>query len=56
MSNMSRQNARVMRTMNELEEYDFEIRFKPGKENVIADTLSRLHPPLSGIEDGKWRR
>ena len=31
MSNMLRQNARVMRTMNELEEYDFEIRFEPGK-------------------------
>ena len=47
MSNMSRQNSRVMRTMNELEEYDFEIRYKPGRENTIADTLSRLNPPSS---------
>ena len=47
MINISRQNARVMHTMNELEEYDFEIRYKPGRENTIADTLSRLNPPSS---------
>lgn len=46
MSNMSQQNARITRTMNELTEYDFEIRHRPGKENRVADILSRLNPPL----------
>lgn len=45
MSNMSQQNARMMRTMNELNEYDFQIRYRPGKDNFVADTLSRLNPP-----------
>ena len=27
-----------------LEEYDYEIEYKKGKENGAADALSRLHP------------
>ena len=46
MTNMAVRNARIMRTMNELSEYEFEVRYKPGKCNTIADTLSRL-----GISD-----
>jgi hypothetical protein len=48
MSNMSRQNARLMRTLNELGEYDFQVHYRAGKDNVIADTLSRVTstPPL----------
>ena len=33
MSNMSKVNSRIMRTLNELSEFDFEVRYRPGKEN-----------------------
>ena len=42
MHNMAKENSRVMRTMNELAEYDFEIRYRPGKDNQAADTMSRI--------------
>ncbi len=43
MHNMSQRNSRIARTMAELSEYDFEVRYRAGKDNKIADTLSRLH-------------
>ena len=52
LSNMSRQNARLMRTLNELAEYDFEVRYRAGKENCIPDTLSRLHVDFSIVNEG----
>ena len=33
-----------MRWRLRLEEYDYEIQYKKGKGNQVADTLSRLHP------------
>ena len=52
MNNMSRQNSRIMRTMNELSEYDFEVCYRAGKDNTIADILSRLGDvPLRGDVD-----
>ena len=54
MNNMSNQNARIMRTLNELSEFDFEVRYRPGGENEIADLLSRLPSSssfsLEGVE------
>ena len=50
MSNMSKQNTRIIRTMNELAEYDFDVRFRPGRDNFVADTMSRLYTPPE-IED-----
>ena len=43
MSNMSKINPRMMRTLNELAEFDFTIKYKPGKLNGVADALSRVH-------------
>ena len=34
LNNFSRQNARLMRTLNELEEFDYELRYRPGKSNT----------------------
>ena len=49
-------DGRLARTLEELGDYDFEMRYLPGKHNVIADALSRdtLSQPVSfGIEDSK---
>lgn len=40
--NMSNENARISRTLRELEEFDFEIRYCRGVDNVAADYLSRI--------------
>lgn len=48
MNNMSRDNTRILRTLNELADYDFVIHYRPGKDNVAADALSRMHG--SGLE------
>ena len=40
--NMSRENSRLMRTINELSEYDFQIKYRPGSENCAADAMSRI--------------
>ena len=45
MHNMRKTNARILRTWNDLSEFDFEVKYRLGKENFIADTLSRLHTP-----------
>jgi len=34
-------DSRLARTLNDLLEYDFEIEYLPGKDNVVADHLSR---------------
>ena len=46
MHNMVNQKSRIMRTFNDLSEYHYEIKYKAGKNNNLADTLSRL----SGLE------
>ena len=42
MHTISQQKSRLMRTLNELAEFFFEVRYEAGKDNVIADTLFRL--------------
>ena len=42
LKNMSRDNARLSRIVSELEEYDYEIRYRPGPQNESADALSRI--------------
>ena len=49
---MSNKNSRLMRTLNDLAEYDFQIRYKPEKKNWLADTLSRAQVvPLDSEEN-----
>ena len=40
--NMSCENSRLMRTLNDLEEYNYVIRYIPGSENQAADSMSRI--------------
>ena len=47
MANMAKVNSRIMRTLNELEEYNFKVVYKPGKLNTVADSLSRAHDTIS---------
>ena len=40
--NFANENSRLMRIVNELSEYNFIIKYKPGPENEAADALSRI--------------
>lgn len=44
LKNVKDPSSRLMRWRLRLEEYDYEIEYKNGKENTAADTLSRLYP------------
>ena len=46
--NMSKENSRLMRTLNEIAEYDFSIRYRPGCNNEAADAMSRIVGERSG--------
>ena len=56
MFNMAANNARIHRTLEELSQYDFEIKYLPGAKNQAADFLSRIeeHKLVEGNchEDG----
>ena len=53
LKNMARDNSRLMRTIMELEEFEYEIIYKPGAENDAADMLSRLVEGTNKEEDGE---
>ena len=42
MRNMSSENSRIARTLQELSEFDFELRYCRGEDNAAADALSRM--------------
>ena len=37
------QAPKIVRWMLRVQEFDFEVKFIPGSDNILADTLSRLH-------------
>src|SRR5579859_301445 len=48
-------NQRQIRLLEELAEYDYEILYKPGRENQVADALSRIVVQnLEMFEGRKW--
>lgn len=42
LQNMRNESSKFMRTITELSEYDFLIRYRPGMENGAADAMSRI--------------
>ena len=53
MQNMAQDKSKFMRTMDELAEYDFVVRYIPGKENSAADALSRVLQDPSEPEESE---
>ena len=47
--NSCKVNATGERWINELTDFNFPVHYKPGVENVVADTLTRL--PINNVED-----
>lgn len=45
LNNMKLIDSRLARTLEDLADFSFEIRYTPGKENAAADCLSRLYDP-----------
>ena len=43
MRNMSLHSSRIARTLEELSEYNFSIKYLPGSDNIAADFLSRMN-------------
>ena len=56
LKNLSKVNARLARTLSELEEYEFEIRYRPGPQNEAADALSRIVEAVESTDliDGNY--
>ena len=49
-------NMRQRKWMEFLENYDFTLNYHPGKENVVADALSRKsRGSLASIASREWR-
>lgn len=44
-------NNKIIRWRLALEEFDYEIIYKPGKQNVVADALSRIKPEEINFND-----
>ena len=42
LNNMAPSNSRLMRTLEEMAEFDFELKYRPGVSNEAADFLSRM--------------
>jgi hypothetical protein len=50
-------NQRQLRWMERATDYDCEIMYKPGKESVVADALSRIHiGALSSLPNNNIRK
>lgn len=48
--NLKDPHSKLIRYKLRLEEYDYEIRHRPGKQNVVADGLSRINQELNANE------
>ena len=59
LNSMASTNSRLMRTLEEMAEFDFELKYRPGIDNEAADYLSRMNsdqnvPPEDELHDYKF--
>ena len=47
---LSSKNAKLKRWKSFLEEHDYELFYRPGKNNVVADALSRIAFSMTGTQ------
>lgn len=53
LSNLKEPNSKLIRWKLQLEEYNYQIFYKQGKENKVADFLSRIEINLNEADDGE---